>query len=70
MDIFNVLSLIGGLCLFLYGMNIMGQALSATGQVTLGLQFPSLWARISAPACRKADAYASAFFIAPGAELW
>ena len=27
MDIFNVLSLIGGLCLFLYGMNVMGQAL-------------------------------------------
>ena len=27
MDIFNFLSLIGGLCLFLFGMNIMGQAL-------------------------------------------
>lgn len=27
MNIFNVLSLIGGLCLFLFGMNIMGQAL-------------------------------------------
>lgn len=27
MDIFNVLSLIGGLCLFLFGMNVMGQAL-------------------------------------------
>ncbi len=27
MDIFNVLSLIGGLCIFLFGMNIMGQAL-------------------------------------------
>ncbi len=27
MDIFNVLSLIGGLCLFLFGMNIMGAAL-------------------------------------------
>lgn len=27
MDIFNVLSLIGGLCLFLFGMNLMGQAL-------------------------------------------
>ncbi|MBQ8718278.1 MAG: Na/Pi symporter, partial [Clostridia bacterium] len=27
MDIFNVLSLIGGLCLFLFGMNQMGQAL-------------------------------------------
>ncbi len=27
MDIFDVLSLIGGLCLFLFGMNIMGQAL-------------------------------------------
>lgn len=27
MDIFNVLTMIGGLCLFLFGMNIMGQAL-------------------------------------------
>ena len=27
MDVFNVLTLIGGLCLFLFGMNIMGQAL-------------------------------------------
>lgn len=27
MDIFNVLTMIGGLCLFMFGMNIMGQAL-------------------------------------------
>ena len=27
MDIFNVLTMIGGLCLFLFGMNIMGEAL-------------------------------------------
>lgn len=27
MDIFDILSMIGGLCLFLFGMNIMGQAL-------------------------------------------
>ena len=27
MDIFDILTLIGGLCLFLYGMNVMGQAL-------------------------------------------
>ena len=27
MNIFNVLSLIGGLCIFLFGMNVMGQAL-------------------------------------------
>ena len=27
MDIFDILSLIGGLCLFLFGMNLMGQAL-------------------------------------------
>lgn len=27
MDIFNILTMIGGLCLFLFGMNIMGQAL-------------------------------------------
>ena len=29
MDIFNVLTMIGGLCLFLFGMNLMGQAWSA-----------------------------------------
>lgn len=35
MDIFNVLTLIGGLCLFMYGMNVMGQALerSAGGKL-------------------------------------
>ncbi len=27
MDIFNILSLVGGLCIFLFGMNVMGQAL-------------------------------------------
>ncbi|MBQ7098072.1 MAG: hypothetical protein IJN96_08330, partial [Clostridia bacterium] len=27
MDIFNVLELIGGLCLFLFGMDVMGSAL-------------------------------------------
>ena len=27
MDIFDVLTMIGGLCLFLFGMNIMGEAL-------------------------------------------
>lgn len=27
MSIFNALNLIGGLCLFLFGMNLMGQAL-------------------------------------------
>ena len=27
MDIFNFLTMIGGLCLFLFGMNLMGQAL-------------------------------------------
>ena len=27
MDIFDALTLIGGLCLFLFGMNIMGEAL-------------------------------------------
>ena len=27
MDIFDILTMIGGLCLFLFGMNIMGQAL-------------------------------------------
>ena len=27
MDFFDALNLIGGLCLFLFGMNLMGQAL-------------------------------------------
>ena len=27
MDLFDALNLIGGLCLFLFGMNLMGQAL-------------------------------------------
>ena len=27
MNLFNVLTLIGGLCLFLFGMNVMGEAL-------------------------------------------
>ena len=27
MDIFKILTMIGGLCLFLFGMNLMGQAL-------------------------------------------
>ena len=35
MDIFDALTLVGGLCLFLYGMNVMGQALerSAGGRL-------------------------------------
>ena len=30
MDIFNVLSLLGGLAMFLYGMNVMGDGLAKT----------------------------------------
>ena len=39
MDLFDVLSLIGGLCLFLFGMNVMGQSLerSAGGKLELML---------------------------------
>lgn len=35
MSVFDVLTLIGGLCLFLYGMNVMGNALerSAGGKL-------------------------------------
>ncbi len=32
MDIFNVLTLIGGLSLFLFGMSVMGQALERQGR--------------------------------------
>lgn len=35
MDIFDLLSLIGGLCLFLFGMNVMGQALERRAGGTL-----------------------------------
>ena len=35
MDIFDFLSLIGGLCLFLFGMNVMGQALERRAGGTL-----------------------------------
>ena len=35
MDIFNVLNLIGGLCLLLFGMNIIGQALELRAGVKL-----------------------------------
>lgn len=34
MDIFNVLTMIGGLCLFLFGMNLMGQRSSAARAVS------------------------------------
>ena len=40
MDIFNVLTLIGGLCLFLFGMNVMGESLekrAGSGLKTLGV---------------------------------
>ncbi len=39
MDIFDILTLFGGLCLFLYGMNVMGQSLerSAGGKLELML---------------------------------
>ena len=32
MSIFDVLTMIGGLCLFLFGMNLMGQALETPGR--------------------------------------
>ncbi len=48
MDIFNVLSMIGGLCLFLFGMNLMGQALERRAggklQGLLGKMTTGKWA--------------------------
>lgn len=48
MDIFNVLSMIGGLCLFLFGMSLMGQALErrASGRLNslLGKLTGNKWA--------------------------
>lgn len=35
MDIFNVLTLIGGLCLFLFGMNVMGESLEKRAGLSL-----------------------------------
>ena len=36
MDIFNVLTLIGGLCLFLFGMNVMGESLEKRAENPAG----------------------------------
>ena len=33
MDIFDILTLIGGLCLFLFGMNVMGDGLDRKSNV-------------------------------------
>lgn len=35
MDIFNVLTMIGGLCLFLFGMNVMGESLERAASLTV-----------------------------------
>lgn len=47
MDIFDVLSLIGGLCLFLFGMNLMGDALERRAgsklQILLGKITANRW---------------------------
>ena len=42
MDIFNVLTLLGGLCLFLFGMNIMGQALERSAGSKLEIMLGKL----------------------------
>lgn len=42
MDIFNVLTLIGGLCLFLFGMNLMGQALERSAGSKLEIMLGKL----------------------------
>ncbi|MDD6188428.1 MAG: Na/Pi cotransporter family protein [Clostridiales bacterium] len=42
MDIFDVLTLLGGLCLFLFGMNIMGKALEACAGGKLSLVLSKL----------------------------
>ena len=42
MDIFNILTLFGGLCLFLYGMNVMGQSLERSAGSKLELMLGKL----------------------------
>jgi len=42
MDIFNVLTLLGGLCLFIFGMNIMGQALERSAGSKLEIMLGKL----------------------------
>ena len=37
MDLFDILTMIGGLCLFLFGMNIMGEALERRAGSSLRL---------------------------------
>ena len=42
MNIFDVLTMIGGLCLFLFGMNIMGEALERSAGSKLELMLGKL----------------------------
>lgn len=42
MDIFDILTLIGGLCLFMYGMNVMGQALERSAGSKLEIMLGKL----------------------------
>ena len=42
MDIFNILTLVGGLCLFLYGMSVMGQALERSAGSRLEIMLGKL----------------------------
>lgn len=42
MDIFNILTLFGGLCLFLYGMNVMGQSLERSAGSKLEIMLGKL----------------------------
>lgn len=42
MDIFDVLTLIGGLCLFLFGMNLMGDALERSAGSKLEIMIGKL----------------------------
>ena len=45
MDIFNVLTMIGGLALFLYGMHVMGDGLAKTSGGKLEVIYlPYCWA--------------------------
>ena len=48
MDIFDLLSLIGGLCLFLFGMNIMGQYLERRAGNSLRTKNPPAFSPVSA----------------------
>ena len=53
MDIFDILTLIGGLCLFLFGMNVMGDGLERRAGGGLKLLLGKLTTSVLVPSVRR-----------------